>query len=465
MASKVTLKDLISTLDPQIRSTLLYDTRNLDLNKRPHVLDISKKSLQVNNRDNIIPAFDELYNTFIEVVSKKVATSRTFSSIDKIPGNYFKSSTPYLIYVNNGSLQLLLAMSYDAIQRFISDVVKDPKLAKTAFGVRENKKPEWEGQPVEDWKVTGKVSALDIGHIPSAESAEYFVSPLAQKIATILDNFEVSGVSPNSEAYKLAVNSLNQITSIQAKVDYEFRNSTPEVFQGVEKLFGKMFVAVTVQTSDINQKEFGAEELKIFQAFQEKLAIYLAKPSLVKSYLGLSGSNTILQDIEQAVVDILKTGKSKLKLHAKQKSTKGKQTKIGVSNKLPITSTIKSKIGKSATSGTKPVSTVNLPNLLVFINQHLQDVISANMGDGSRRDILNYRTGRFAGSAKVETLSQSREGMITAFYSYMKNPYATFSEGGRQQRPRTRDPKLLIGTSIKEIAAQQVTNRLRAVLV
>lgn len=464
MASKVTLKDLISTLDPQIRSTLLYDTRNLDLNKRPHVLDISKKSLQVNNRGNIIPAFDELYNTFIGVVAKKVPASRTFSLIDKIPGNYFKSSTPYLVYVNSGSLQLLLAMSYDAIQRFISDVIRDPKLIKTAFGVRETKEPEWEGQPVEDWKITGKVSALDIGHIPSAESAEYFVSPLAQKIATILDNFELNGVSANSEAYKLAVNSLNQITSIQAKVDYEFRNSTPEVFQGVEKLFGKMFVAVTVQTSDINQKEFGDKELKIFQSFKEKLAIYLAKPSLVKSYLGLSGSNTILQDIEQAFVGILKTGKSKLKIHAKQKSTKGKQTKLGENNKLPGTSKIKSKIGVS-TSSTRPVSTVNLPTLLLFINQHLQDVISANMGDGSRRDILNYRTGRFAASAQVTALSQSREGMITAFYSYMKNPYATFSDGGKQARPRSRDPKLLIGTSIKEIAAQQVTNRLRAVLV
>ena len=87
------------------------------------------------------------------------------------------------------------------------------------------------------------------------------------------------------------------------------------------------------------------------------------------------------------------------------------------------------------------------------------------MGEGSRRDILNYRTGRFASSVKVESLSQSREGMITAFYSYMKNPYATFSQGGRQQNPRSRDPKLLIGASIREIAAEQVTNRLRAVLV
>jgi hypothetical protein len=85
------------------------------------------------------------------------------------------------------------------------------------------------------------------------------------------------------------------------------------------------------------------------------------------------------------------------------------------------------------------------------------------MGDGDSRNVLNYRTGRLAGSAKVEYMSQSRAGMITAFYSYMKNPYATFSDGGRQQNPKSRDPKLLISKSIREIAAQQVGNLLRAV--
>jgi hypothetical protein len=87
------------------------------------------------------------------------------------------------------------------------------------------------------------------------------------------------------------------------------------------------------------------------------------------------------------------------------------------------------------------------------------------MGDGSRQDILNYRTGRFASTVKVERLSLSREGMITAFYSFMKNPYATFSQGGRQSIPTSRDPKLLIAKSIREIAAERVGNRMRSVAV
>jgi hypothetical protein len=55
--------------------------------------------------------------------------------------------------------------------------------------------------------------------------------------------------------------------------------------------------------------------------------------------------------------------------------------------------------------------------------------------------------------------------MITAFYTYMKNPYATFSAGGRMERPKTRDPKLLISRSIREIAAQNAYNNLRAINV
>jgi hypothetical protein len=109
--------------------------------------------------------------------------------------------------------------------------------------------------------------------------------------------------------------------------------------------------------------------------------------------------------------------------------------------------------------------TYSLVLLQALINENLQNVVSANMGDGDQRSILNYRTGRFAASPKVLSMLQSRDGMITAFYTYMKNPYATFSEGGRQSRPRSRDPKLLIAKSIREIAETKVANRLRSVLV
>lgn len=184
-----------------------------------------------------------------------------------------------------------------------------------------------------------------------------------------------------------------------------------------------------------------------------------------------NSSNNLYQYLEKSLSGVLggkapKVEKAKLK---KQKTTKitvltptGKKPLQFKQNK-PTVSVEKNNIRSTVT--TLPSSTVGLSMLLQQINSNLQDQIKRNMGTGSSKTVLNYRTGRFAESVKVERLSESRQGMITAFYSYMKNPYATFSQGGRQQYPRSRDPKTLISKSIREIAQTMVTNQLRAVNV
>lgn len=108
---------------------------------------------------------------------------------------------------------------------------------------------------------------------------------------------------------------------------------------------------------------------------------------------------------------------------------------------------------------------ISLVNIQSLINSALHNQIRKNMGNGNARNILNYRTGRFAESAKVERMSQSREGMITAFYSYMKYPYQTFEPGFKQGHIASRDPKLLLSKSIREIAATLVKNKMRAVRI
>ena len=122
--------------------------------------------------------------------------------------------------------------------------------------------------------------------------------------------------------------------------------------------------------------------------------------------------------------------------------------------------------GTKVVSATQPSATLqrmpSMTSLQAYINENLQSVISANMGGGTERSVLNYRTGRFAESAKVESLSQSRQGLITAFYTYMKNPYQTFEPGFKQGSPISRDPRLLISKSIRDIVATKVSNKLRA---
>lgn len=106
-----------------------------------------------------------------------------------------------------------------------------------------------------------------------------------------------------------------------------------------------------------------------------------------------------------------------------------------------------------------------VPSLQLLLDAKLVQTVKQNMGTGNSRNVLNLRSGRFAESVKIENISQSRQGMITAFYTYMRNPYSTFSAGGRQQFPRSRDPKLLISKSIRQLATELTITRLRAQLV
>jgi hypothetical protein len=182
-------------------------------------------------------------------------------------------------------------------------------------------------------------------------------------------------------------------------------------------------------------------------------------PSLLAE---LETSKSVLKYLEDNLLNTLlnkpiKNYSSNTIIDQKTKVTKTKvRAQLSRTTKGGVTPSL---VGKSLDSK----AATNLVNLQNLINRQLQDVVSANMGDGDSRNVLNYRTGRLASSAKVEYMSESRAGMITAFYSYMKNPYATFSDGGKQSSPKSRDPKLLISKSIREIAAQQVGNRLRAV--
>jgi hypothetical protein len=182
--------------------------------------------------------------------------------------------------------------------------------------------------------------------------------------------------------------------------------------------------------------------------------------------LGRSGKN-ILEFVKYATIATLEGKKVKPVKYNAKKSVKYKKTIYTATDKK-VTDRSLSKINTRIVplnSANLASSAINLASLMMLINSDLHDQIKRNMGTGNRRDVLNYRTGRFASSAKVERLSESRQGMITAFYSYMKNPYSTFSQGGRQQNPRSRDPKLLISKSIRELAGAQVANRMRAVNV
>lgn len=449
----VSLRDRIKALVPDLFETIYKDYRP-ELDSRITVLDLSFEALKVNvyqgNRLSAreLAAYKKIYAT-LQVVVREALAKRTFASLDdpKLV-NYFSGKQPYPILIDGGSSFFVVGKNFDAIRNFVTiNISRDPRLKASRFGESTtfeevlNKK----GIPSGDVKKMRRTK-VDIGHIP-AEGSDNLISPLEQKFANVLEFAKASG---NLRLESVAKKSLEELYNIQANITYDFRNTTPEAIEQARSTLGTGYVVVTLHTAKKNN-EFSVREAQLYNKL-------VAEAALSIKITDIPGSNTITEDIVEGIVNTIKYGKSKLKKHKPKKEsyTEKKSRKISTtSKKVVLSPPIFEDIG----------SVFSLLSLQNLINANLIQKIKDNMGGGNRRDILNLRTGRFAESAKVERMSESRAGMITAFYSYMKNPYATFSQGGRQEMPRSRDPKLLIAKSIREIAAQQVGNRLRSILV
>jgi len=258
---------------------------------------------------------------------------------------------------------------------------------------------------------------------------------------------------------------------------------TQEMYAKYIKSSDKYLVEMQVATGNIEAGRASiaiVEELRnIFGgklAEQELIKVLESSPALGTSLIEERGSPSMLELIVDELVGNIKNGKATKKTYRSPKVAVGKNTvKINKpkrkTKQINAAKALRSKI-KATKKDPKQFkqlepddSSTSLMSLQKILDGSLVEQVKRNMGAGNRRDVLNLRSGRFAESVKVQRLSESREGMITAFYTYMKNPYATFSQGGRQELPRSRDPKLLISKSIREIMQQQVAARMRAVLV
>ena len=89
-----------------------------------------------------------------------------------------------------------------------------------------------------------------------------------------------------------------------------------------------------------------------------------------------------------------------------------------------------------------------------LINSVLPQMVAMKMNPPS----LRYRTGRFANSARVTQVMQGPRGGLSADYTYMRDPYETFEPGNKMGSVQ-RDPRRIIGQTIREIVAQAMQSK------
>lgn len=265
-----------------------------------------------------------------------------------------------------------------------------------------------------------------------------------------------------SSVVNLQVNTVvdfsRKITATESKVAVTFE------IRAVNQFKGQIAQAIKTSFTNILQNIIDKDEFSesINAALQKSISQEFTKEQFLSIFTKATGSKSTEQAITDIFYDILDTGK------AKEYSANSKRLTDTIKNNVKIKSpSIKLKkpnIKSVNIKAPKKAGIKSLNNLQNILNARIATQIRQNMGDGNRRDVLNYRTGRFAESVSIDRVTQGREGTITAYYNYMRYPYATFSEGGRQQYPRTRDPKALISKSIREIMQEQMITRMRAVL-
>jgi hypothetical protein len=194
-----------------------------------------------------------------------------------------------------------------------------------------------------------------------------------------------------------------------------------------------------------------AVDIRGSQSLRQK-AIAVTPHTIIKSmFPHKSRPNMRLRVNKKMVADAMKSmgaqrGSTKTSLN--KTSNRGKKR---VGNAALVGSAIKGSRRTSPTrvdkaAGTNPMALRNL------LNEILPMTVAQNMTSPA----LNYRTGRFANSVRVDNITQGPRGgntMIEA--TYMTNPYDTFAPGGQKYTPQ-RDPERLIKRSIRQVASGMI---------
>ena len=432
--------------------------------------------------EQLIKNLDNLVERFNAETAEGTLNANSLKKLQGLLDTYKKSFNKpvYLIqYVeaseNIGSVKLA-SYSFADARRVINSTLKN----FLEVGIREANQatPNLKSDPayltkvLANWGHTvGEITDPDTGEVQGTILTGKLVSSLLSLGNTLKPEvaLDISNNFIQSTGHINSVIRLTGHTTTAGSGDVLKLVMSSGYFQGVRVQYGKENVGYL----STNERNWSVLEVTKNNADLRKAVLHaLGLPNtatdaaLVNALIKVSASPTYLEKLSRKAlaplikntlingaidITLLKSSKPVSKIFGSIQSGKPK----------PLTNTSSSKIQFRTIEG-RFTSLTSLQNIL---NQSLTDQIRKNMGTGGRTDVLNYRTGRFAGSAKVERMSASREGMITAFYSYMQNPYRTFSLGGKQEYPKTRDPKLLISRSIREIAGERVANRMRAVLV
>ena len=193
----------------------------------------------------------------------------------------------------------------------------------------------------------------------------------------------------------------------------------------------------------------------------------LDRANIMKQALIAEGLMTVKGKLDKRSKRVGKGGGLDMRMKVNQefiRKMKGLKASSGTSKgrsakkmKNSITSTAGSIPRKKVRVRTKDAAkTAQSPlHLEAMLQALLPQVVASKMGTGGA---LRYQTGRFANSVEPTQVMVGPRGGVHVDYTYMKYPYQTF-EPGFKQGSTARDPRKIIGESVREIAQSIIGNK------
>jgi len=445
-----------------LKAAFNAETRTSTLDSKVHFIPLNIGALNVTLSHVLNTTQEDVnaqgYGSFITIpdLRRKIVTfveGRHSNKLylDSLPEDFSVNPTKYMpavvYYIRSGnSVNNIAGVIYPSYSSTYSGLFKEfirheltPYLKDTRYDTANAQFKAKGGKGFE--------KGFDIGHVYAQNIAS---TPVIEKINNLIAEIDTQLGTNTRGLISLKEQVLKQRSALKSQSKYGIKISGTLTKEVKEFLVSISANIVVIQDRLENQYEYGSQvEAVIKRAISGILAKVKFSPS-------------VDDEIQAKIIAALQGKKTTSVRRVAKVPTIVIKDKITANVGISTSTTTKSPPYKQDPKLNQP----NSPsNLLALLREKISARIQTNMGTGASDNILNYRSGRLANSVTIERLSTSREGMISVFYNYMRNPYGTFSEGGAQQSPKTRDPKALISKSIREIGASAMYSRMRAVLV
>jgi hypothetical protein len=279
---------------------------------------------------------------------------------------------------------------------------------------------------------------LDIGHVEGYSIAE-------KRVQFLLEKLEAKAMSSKKRVTKRE----SPLFKILAEVRTNPRLSNIKTI----KFEGD--ILVREQGVDSNRRVQAAKEFALVNSIKKQISSLAAEMDWTNFSSSPSGVDIIRNEVlasakkAGAKTTARKTAKSTYKTSSMVKKEKietqvEKDSGVGLKGKRRVSDKVVPK-------------TKNWLELIPMINAKLADKVIQNMNSPR----LNNRTGRFAQSAKVVNVTQTKEGFPSFVFDYQRDPYDVFDRtlGRTPWNIPQRDPKALVDISIREIVREMAIGR------